>query len=326
MARSVNFVWNYCNETSFEAIRRDSKWLSGFDLQKLTKGSSKELRLSSTTVQEICQEYALRRIQFKKRKLRWRGKKSLGWIPFKASGIKFEDGQACYMKHRFKVFQPERIPAKGHRAGEFVQDSRNRWYLCIAVEYEPEVIQATGEVGIDLGLKDVATLSTGERVTNGRYFRVMERRLANAQRYKRKKLAKTLHAKIKNQRLDTLHKASTQIVKKNKTIVVGKLSVKRLVKTRMAKSFNDAATTMFKTMLKYKASAQGHRYVEVDETNTTRTCSGCGSIPDSAPKGMKGLSIREWVCSECGAEHDRDQNAAVNILRLGRQTLVPKVA
>ena len=80
-----------------------------------------------------------------------------------------------------------------------------------------------------------------------------------------------------------------------------------------------------KTMLKYKASARERWYVEVDETNTTRTCSGCLSIPASAPKGVKGLSIREWVCCECGAIHDRDINAALNILRIGCDTLASEV-
>jgi transposase len=107
---------------------------------------------------------------------------------------------------------------------------------------------------------------------------------------------------------------------------VGKLSAKKLASTKMAKSIHDAGTTMFKTMLKYKASARQRWYVEVDETNTTRTCSSCGVIPASSPKGLKGLSIREWVCCECGAIHDRDINAALNILRIGRDTLASKVS
>ena len=87
MADAVNYVWNFCNETSLYSIRYNSEWLSGFDLQKLTKGAGKELGINSTTVQEVCSEYALRRKKAKKRKLRWRGRKSLGWIPFKSTGI-----------------------------------------------------------------------------------------------------------------------------------------------------------------------------------------------------------------------------------------------
>ena len=326
MARAVNFVWNYCNEISYYAIKNRGEWLSGFDLQKLTTGSGKELGINSTTVQEICSEYAKRRQQFKKNKLKWRGKRSLGWIPFKKTGISFKDGVAYYNKQKLRLFQPNRLPSGDFGAGEICEDSRGRWYLCIAVQYDVAATGATGEVGIDLGLKSTATLSNGKKVSNGRYYRMMERRLARAQRHRKKRQAKTIHARIKNKRTDDLHKATTAIAVENKLIVVGKFQAKKLAKTRMAKSINDAATTMFKTMLKYKASAQGHVMVEVNEASTTRTCSGCGEIPDSAPKGVKGLSIREWVCSNCGAIHDRDINAALNILRLGRQTLVPEVA
>jgi len=327
MARAVNYVWNYCNETSFYAIRQNSDWLSGFDLQKLTKGVAKELGINSTTVQEVCSEYAMRRKQAKKRKLRWRGRKALGWIPFKSTGITFKDGNAYYSGQELKLFQPERLPDKGdYGSGELCEDSRGRWYLCISVDYEIEVPEASGQVGIDLGLKSTATLSNGQKVSNGRYYRMMERKLAKAQQGRKKRQTRGIHAKIRNKRMDDLHKASTKIVEENKFIVVGKLSVKKLAKTKMAKSIHDAGTTMFKTMLKYKASARQRWYVEVDETNTTRTCSGCRVIPASAPKGLKGLSVREWVCCECGAIHDRDINAALNILRIGRDALVPEVA
>ena len=322
MSRAVNFVWNYCNETSLKAIRYNSEWLSGYDLQKLTKGSGKELGINSTTIQEVCQEYATRRRQFKKRKLRWRGRKSLGWIPFKKTGISFRNGEIRYGGKAFRVFQPDRIPEEGYGAGEFCEDSRGRWYLCIATRYEAENVQAEGQVGIDLGLKDLASLSNGKKVCNGRYYRKMERKLAKAQCHKKKRQAKGIHARIKNKRMDDLHKASTEIVRENNLIVVGKFGAKNLAKTKMAKSINDAATTAFKTMLKYKASAHQHRYVEVPENFSTQICSSCGEIPDSAPRGVKDLGVREWVCSSCGAVHDRDVNAAMNILRFGRESLV----
>lgn len=324
---AVNFVWNYCNDTSFNAIRKDSRFLSGYDLQKLTSGSSKELNIPSVTIESICTKYASRRLKSKKRKLRWRGKKSLGWVPFKPSALIIKNGEMKFCGQHLKVFQPKRLPSKGtYDAGEFSQDSRGRWYVCISVKYESTATEGCGQVGVDLGLSSVATLSNSEKVVNGKYYRMMQRRLGNAQRNKKKRLVKTLNAKTKNQRMDALHKASTKIVKENKLIVVGKLSAKKLVKTKMAKSVNDAGLSMFKTMLKYKASARQCWYVEVNEANTTRTCSSCGVIPDSSPKGVKGLSIREWACSGCGSVHDRDVNAAINILRLGRQTLKPEVA
>ena len=327
MARAINFVWNYCNETSFEAVRKNSQWLSYQDLQKLTKGANKELGLNSASVQMVCREYVTRRRQFKKRKLRWRGRKSLGWIPFRHDCIKFKDGIVTFNKKSYKLFQPERLPESDYKSGEFCQDSRGRWYVCIPIEYEPEQYDASAEVGIDLGLKDVATLSSGKKVSNGRYYRMMERKLSRAQKHKKKRQARKIHAKIRNKRMDDLHKASTEIVQENGLIVVGKFGAKGLAKTKMAKSVNDAATTAFKTMLKYKASAQQHRiFVEVPENFSTQICSSCEEIPDSAPKGVKDLGVREWVCSSCRAVHDRDVNAAMNILRFGRESLVPKVA
>lgn len=104
--------------------------------------------------------------------------------------------------------------------------------------------------------------------------------------------------RIKNKRMDDLHKASTRIVQENKVIVVGDLSAKKLANTKMAKSMHDA-TTMFKTMLNYKASARERWYVEVDETNTTRACSGCLAIPASPERGERSLDkgmgvLRMW--------------------------------
>lgn len=326
LARASNMVWNYCNETSFYALRYKSEWLSGFDLQKLTKGAGKDLGLNSTTVQEICSEYALRRKKAKKRKLRWRGKKSLGWIPFKSTGLQVKGGRAFYAGHELKLFQPERLPSKSeYGSGEISEDARGRWYLCLSVKYEEKPTASYESVGIDLGLRSLATLSNGEKIVHGRYYRMMERRLSRAQRCGKGRQAKGIHAKIKNKRLDELHKVSTKIVRENRVIVVGKLGAKTLCKSKMAMSMHDAATSMFRSMLSYKASARQHWYVEVDETNTTRTCSSCGEIPASAPKGLKGLSIREWVCSSCNAVHDRDINAALNILRIGRDALASEV-
>ena len=325
LSRSVNFVWNYCNEISFHALRNYSKWLSGFDLNKLTAGSGKDLGLHSQSVQAVCEEYALKRRQFKKRKLRWRSKRSLGWVPFKKSGIKIKDGCLIYQKKSYRLFQPERLPST-EGSGQFVEDARGRWYVCISVKCEDIESFAESEVGIDLGLKNLATLSSGKKIDNNRYFRMMEKRLASAQRAKKKRLIKSRHAKIRNQRLDFLHKESTKIADENRLIVIGKLNVQALKKTRMAKSFSDAGTAMFKDMLKYKSKARKHVFVEVSETNTTRTCSACGKIPSSAPKGVKGLSVREWVCGICHAILDRDVNASINILRLGHQALASEVS
>jgi putative transposase len=100
------------------------------------------------------------------------------------------------------------------------------------------------------------------------------------------------------------------------------VNAKGPAKTKLAKSVNDAAWSSFRNMLRYKAITHGATVEEVNESFSSQTCSSCGSLPDSRPKGIAGLGIREWVCSDCGTVHDRDVNAALNILRSGRRAPV----
>ena len=102
---------------------------------------------------------------------------------------------------------------------------------------------------------------------------------------------------------------------------MGDVSSQKLVKTKMAKSTLDAGWSMLKTMLEYKSREAGVVFEVVNESYTTQTCSCCGSIPASSPKGRAGLRIREWTCSDCGSVHDRDTNAARNILAAGHRRL-----
>ncbi len=323
MARAVNFVWNYANETSFNAIRNRGKWLSKFDFNSLVKGAAKDLGLHSQTVQLVVYEHAARRQQFKKAKLRWRGKKSLGWIPLGKDGIRIENDCLVHNKMRFRFWKSREILGK-IKCGSISQDARGRWYLNLQCEVEEARCAGAGDIGLDLGQKTFATDSNGEKYETGRWYRKFEAKLGKAQREKKKRLLRTLHAKVKNKRKDDLHKLSDKLVRQNKVIIAGDVGGEKLCKTKMAKSVLDAGWSTFRTMLEYKAFRRHGVFVVVNERNTTRTCSCCGVIPDSAPKGVKGLGIREWVCSVCGARHDRDVNAAINILHLGHQVLESK--
>ncbi|WP_081430969.1 RNA-guided endonuclease InsQ/TnpB family protein [Nitrosococcus oceani] len=126
---------------------------------------------------------------------------------------------------------------------------------------------------------------------------------------------------MKNRRLDSIHKFTTQVVRENAFIVVGNLSSSGLAKTKMAKSVLDAGWFMLKAQLDYKSKAMQAEFIDINEAYTTQACSCCGCISDSSPKGRAGLGIREWSCSECGAHHDRDVNAAMNILAAGHRRL-----
>ncbi len=185
---------------------------------------------------------------------------------------------------------------------------------------EVEAEQGTGKasVGIDLGCKETATDSNGYKL-KGREYRELEEDLGLAQRAKNKKRAKAIHAKIKNRRVDALHKYSRKLVNENAAIFVGNVSSQKLVKTKMAKSVLDAGWSTLKTLLEYKSAHAGIVFAEINESYTTQTCSCCGSRQNS-PKGRAGLGIREWTC-ECGVTHDRDINAAKNILALGHERL-----
>ena len=324
MAREVNQVWNFCNETSHRSIRARHRWLSGYDLQKLTNGFSKcdGVLIGSPTVQQVCEDYAKARKQFKKARLRWRvsnpqsSKYSLGWIPFKARALQYKAGQLVFAGQRLSLWDSYGLADYELRAGSFSQDSRGRWYLNVVVKVQPKATAGTASVGIDLGLKEAAVASTGERI-EGRFYRKLECQLGIAQRAHKKQRVRAIHAKIANQRKDLLHKFSSALVKHNAAIFVGDVASSKLVKTKMAKSTLDAGWSMLKTMLEYKSHQAGIVFEVVSESYSTQTCSCCGTIPASSPKGRAGLRIREWTCSDCGAVHDRDLNAAKNILARG---------
>ena len=328
MARQVNQVFNFCNETSHRAIRERHQWLSGYDLQKLTAGFSKcdGVLIGSPTVQQVCEDYAKARKQFKKAKLRWRvsnpqsSKYSLGWVPFKARALQYKAGQIQFAGQKFSLWDSYGLADYELRAGSFSQDARGRWYLNVVVKVPAKPTAGTASVGIDLGLKEAAVTSSGERI-KGRFYRKLQAKLGMAQRAHKKQRVRAIHAKIANQRKDLLHQFSTQLVKNNAAIFVGDVSSAKLVKTKMAKSTLDAGWSMLKTMLEYKSHQAGIVFEVVNENYTTQTCSCCGSIPASSPKGRAGLGIREWICSECGAVHDRDVNAARNILAAGHRRL-----
>ncbi len=328
LASEVNFVWNYVNDLGFRHLKRKGEFLSAFDIAKYTKGTSKECNLHSQTIQAVTEELVTRRKQFKKAKLKWRvsnkksARRSLGWIPFKKVAIKYANGYVQYGKHQFKLWDSYGLSKYTLKTGSFVEDSRGRWYVCLVVESpKQDKSTATKAIGIDLGLKDIATCSDGTVISNPKFYRKYEQKLGIAQRARNKKRVRALHAKIANSRKDHLHKASTKLVNENALIIVGDLSAKKLVKTKMAKSVLDTGFSALKTMLKYKCENAGVLFEEVQEAYTTQICSCCGEITSSSPKGRTDLGIREWECMSCGTAHDRDINSALNILALGHKRL-----
>ncbi|MGU3387326.1 RNA-guided endonuclease InsQ/TnpB family protein [Methylobacterium sp. D53M] len=323
-ARAVNVVWNYANEMQKKAAQARRRWLSYPDLARLTSGSSKELNINSHTIQRICKAYDDARNTQKKPWLRWRSRKSLGWVPFNTSHVLFDGGAFVFRGVRYEAMHLRDVLKPGMRfgAGSFNADAKGHWYCNVPVEVECAEPRPENAVGIDLGLNTMATLSSGAKIEMPRFYRESERALATAQRARKTKRARAIHAKARNRRKDFLHKASAALAQEYGTIIVGDVSPSKLAKTTMAKSVYDAGWAGFKAMLSYKAITRGGRFVEVSEAYSSQVCSACGSLPTSRPKGIADLGIRQWECSDCGAVHDRDVNAALNIARVGLNTLV----
>ena len=207
-------------------------------------------------------------------------------------------------------------------------DAAGRSFVSFVVEVPVAPLPpATGEVGIDLGLARFATLDSGEVIANPRHLRKRERRLKTAQRAlsrkrkgsanreKARRRVARLHARAKDARADFLHQTSTRLLRENQAVYVEDLAVRGLARSRLAKSVHDAAWGTFLRLLEEKAGRFGRTYVRVPRfAPTSQTCSGCGLVD-----GPKALGVRRWTCTGCGTSHDRDVNAAQNILALGRR-------
>jgi len=326
-ARAVNLTWNFCNGAQKHALRWGKRWPTAFDLMYLVAGACKELNTPANTLCLVCKNYDKSRRQARKRALRYRGRRSLGWVPFRAQSLKvMEDGFRFAGKH-YRVFNPRELPEGAKLVdGSFAQDSEGKWFLnvCFKVAITPRTRVAKA-VGIDLGLKTLATLSNGAEIDHPRFYRKMEARLATASRANKRGQVRRLQARCANARKDYIHKATTALAEEYSYVAIGDVPASKLGRTKMAKSIYDAGWTMFKRQLRYKAIALGGTFMEIDESFTTRTCSECGAF--SGPEGRQGLSVRQWQCSACGADHHRDVNSARNILVRSRHgTLIAGAA
>ncbi|MFB6807592.1 RNA-guided endonuclease InsQ/TnpB family protein [Streptomyces sp. NPDC056387] len=208
-----------------------------------------------------------------------------------------------------------------------VLDRAGRYFLSFVVEVDVSPLPETEtEVGIDLGLTHFAVLSDGTKITAPRFLRRAERRLRKAQqnlsrkakgstnREKARARLARQHARIADTRRDWHHKLSTRIVRENQAVFVEDLAVHGLGRTRLAKSVHDAGWGQFLTMLEYKAQRHARTFGRIGRfVPSTRVCSACG-----INGGAKPMAVRAWTCGSCQVTHDRDINAAKNILAAGR--------
>ncbi|MFG1687930.1 RNA-guided endonuclease InsQ/TnpB family protein [Nonomuraea sp. NPDC049269] len=207
-----------------------------------------------------------------------------------------------------------------------IKDAAGRYFASFVVETNGQPLSGTEEeIGIDLGVGHFAVLSDGRKIDSPRFLRRAEKKLRKLQRAlsrkqkgsknrgkARLKVARQ-HAKVADARREFHHQTSTRIIGENQAVFVEDLAVKGLARTKLAKSVHDAGWSTFVAMLEYKANLYGRTFAKIGRFfPSSKLCSSCGSVAGQMP-----LNVREWACS-CGAVHDRDVNAAINILTAGR--------
>ena len=249
------------------------------------------------------------------------------------SGFRYRDGRLFLAKMdtplEFTWSWPDIDPAAIDPTTVTVsRDPCGRWYVSLAVEMaDPEPLPATGAVvGVDLGIKDFAVTSGGEKIPNPRKLARRERNLAryqrrmarcqrgSANRAKAKAKVARAHRKVRASRTDFLHRTSARLVRDHDVIVIEDLAVKYMVRNRsLAKAISDCGWGTFRAMLQYKAAKYGRHLIMIDRWYpSSKTCSACGHL-----LAELSLTTRHWTCPSCGTRHDRDINAAKNIRAAG---------
>ncbi|WP_202224806.1 RNA-guided endonuclease TnpB family protein [Okeania sp. KiyG1] len=261
---------------------------------------------------------------------KFKTRKSKQTARFRKGGFKLGQHKVYLAKiGKLKIVWSRDLPAAPSSV-TVIKDSANRYFLSFVVETCAEILpQTENSVGIDLGIKTFATLSDGTKVDAPKplkkrikKYRKLSKSLSNktrgSNRYEKARLRiAKFHAKLKDTRTDFLHKLSTKIICENQTIVLEDLNVSGMVKNRkLSRAISDLGWRQFRTLLEGKAEKYGRDFRVISRWEaTSQTCSCCGF------KGGKlELSVREWECLNCGAKHDRDENAAINILVAGGQS------
>ncbi|MBM0225284.1 RNA-guided endonuclease TnpB family protein [Micromonospora sicca] len=302
-------------------------WKKTEDLAYLNEVSSVPLQQALRHLQTAFTNFFAKRAKYPRFKSRKRSRKS---AEYTTSAFRLRDGELTLAKmaEPLHIVWSRRLPEGAQPSTVTVsQDAAGRWFVSLLYE-DPSVqpLPATDRaIGIDVGLDHLLALSTGEKITNPRYEQRDRARQACAQRQlsrkvkgsanrdkARRKVAK-VHARIADRRRDHLHKITTRLVRENQTIVIEDLAVRNLLKNHtLARAISDAAWREFRSMLEYKAQWYGRKVIVVDRWfPSSKLCSTCGTVRDTMP-----LHVRTWTCA-CGAIHDRDVNAARNILAAG---------
>jgi putative transposase len=303
-------------------------WKATEDLAYLNEVAAVPLQQTLRHLQTAFANFFAKRACYPRFKSKRRSRRS---AEYTLSAFRYRNGQLTLakMSEPLKVVWSRPLPEGARPSTVTVsQDAAGRWFVSLLCE-DPHVqrLAANGvALGIDAGIEHLLALSTGEKISNPKHDNRDRRRLARAQRElarkakgdgmnrakARLKVAR-VYARIGDRRRDYLHQLTTRLVRENQTLVIEDLSVRNMIKNRgLAHAISDAAWRQLRTMLEYKAAWYGRNLIVVDRWfPSSKLCSACGTLADSMP-----LNVRAWTC-RCGAVHDRDVNAAKNLLAAG---------
>jgi putative transposase len=257
-------------------------------------------------------------------------KRNGGSAEFTKSAFRWKDGQVYLAKcvEPLTIRWSRELPKGAIPSTITVKLSpAGRWSVSLLVDVEIEPLpECSNKIGVDLGITSLVALSTGEKIANPKCFNAKRRKLKKAQkalsrkqkgsnnRYKARLKVAKVHQEISDARKDFLHKLTTRLVRENQTIAVEDLAVKNMIKNqKLALSISDASWGELIRQLEYKCDWYGRTLVKIDRWfPSSKRCGNCGNIVEKLP-----LNIREWDCPKCGTHHDRDVNAAKNILAAG---------
>jgi len=310
-------VWNFAIR-KIELDAKDGIYYTQKSFQNILANHGRKIDIPSHVIQGVLSNAYL---SWKRCFKKLSGKPHLKGMRNKLNSIPLPDPIRAPKGNRIGIprlgsvkFHKQELPEGKIKCGRIIKRASG-WYLCLFIDAEPNSIPITGngEIGIDPGFKSLLTLSTGEKIEHPKELQQGALRLAQAQRGHDKQLASRLQERMSNQRKDRNHKLSRRLVSENALICFSKDNIKGIAR-KFGKSVTSAATGQLRQMLSYKCRTDGRRYVQVDPKFSTMTCSSCGSL--SGPKGWRGLAVRQWNCA-CGAQHDRDVNAACNVLIAG---------
>ena len=303
-----------------------TEWKKQDDLQFLNEVSCVPLQQGLRQLQKAFSNFFEGRAEYPT----FKKKRNGGSAEFTKSAFKFRDGQVFLAKcsEPLPIRWSRELPAGAIPSTITVKLSpAGRWSVSLLVDVEIEPLpKCSNEIGVDLGVTTLVALSDGEKIANPKGFNAKRRKLKKAQkalsrkqkgsnnRYKARLKVARVHQEISDARQDFLHKLTTRLVRENQTIAVEDLAVKNMIKNRkLALSISDASWSELVRQLEYKCDWYGRTLIKIDRWfPSSKRCGKCGHIVEKLP-----LNIREWDCPNCGTHHDRDINAAQNILAAG---------